>query len=102
MRRELFASIGVVIRATSAGPLSVASSGVSRPDDANLSLIVGSNPALDRLLAHSEALEIGPYRAPFARLVSTSPDFHSSLVARGYWVFPATSLAALCGIQTGA
>lgn len=84
-----------------AGPLGFAFSNAGTPDPANLYLVLGSNPVLDSLVAAPEAKEIGPYRAPFARIVEASEGFHSSLVDRGYWTFPATRLAELCGVRLG-
>lgn len=88
-----------ILLAVLAGPLSFALGSKAIPDESNLYIVVGSTRTLDGILAEPEIREIGPSRAPFARLVYTSSSFHASLVAQGYWTFPATRLAELCGVQ---
>ncbi|MEX0280913.1 MAG: hypothetical protein AB3N13_06935 [Arenibacterium sp.] len=99
MFRTFFGICIPVLMSMLAAPLSFALGSVAQPDRSDLYLIVGSPRLLTGVLAVPEAREIGPYRAPFARIVYTSPDFHDSLVTHGYWVFPATPLAELCGIR---
>jgi len=82
-----------------AGPLSFAISQASKPDPGHVYLIVGSTQTLSAALTLPGVREIGPSRAPFARIVQTSTGFHASLVESQYWVFPATPLAELCGIR---
>ncbi|MEM6638112.1 MAG: hypothetical protein AAF667_19760 [Pseudomonadota bacterium] len=95
--------LGVPIAmATLAGPLIFALNNAAKPDGLGLYLVVGPTQALNSVLDEPQVREIGPYRAPFARIVGTSAEFHASLVAEGYWIFPAASLADLCGIRLGA
>ncbi len=99
MFREAHALVLPVVLALLSGPIGFAASSASKSDTSDLYVVVGSRRALDDLLVQPGAREIGPYRAPFARIVQTSSDFHASLVSQGYWVFPASSLAELCGIR---
>lgn len=85
-----------------AGPLSFALGSNAMPDKSNLYLVVGSARTLDSVLAEPEVREIGPYRAPYARIVQIAPKFHTSLAAQVYWTLPATTLAELCGVKLGA
>ncbi|MEM7521381.1 MAG: hypothetical protein AAF307_10120 [Pseudomonadota bacterium] len=43
--------------------------------------------------------EIGLTRAPLARLIWADAHTHDTLLEEGYWIVPASTLAALCGIQ---
>lgn len=88
-----------VAMAVLAGPLIFALNSAAKPDALDLYLVVGRAHTLNSVLDQPDVREIGPYRAQFARIVSTSADFHASLVAEGYWIFPAASLAELCGIR---
>ncbi|MEM6387500.1 MAG: hypothetical protein AAF718_14820 [Pseudomonadota bacterium] len=88
-----------VVLAVIAGPLSLAASSKSKPDVSHVYLVVGSRHMMDEITAQPGTREIGPYRAPFARLLQTNSDIHSSLVDEGYWLFPATDLARLCGVK---
>ena len=81
------------------GPAGFALGTTGKLDASDLYIVVGSPRALDSVLAKTDAREIGPYRAPFARMVNTPPDAHALWVAGGYWTFPATTLAELCGVQ---
>ena len=97
MRRAFWLLPLPIVLAALAGPVAFLVAGASDPDPSDLYLVVGRGGTLDRLLAAPEVREIGPYRAPFARIVQTSAGFHALLVDRHYWIYPATPLAAICG-----
>ena len=97
-KRALAAAVPIVL-AVAASPLSIALGSAAKPDRANLYIVVGPSDDLNAVLSHAEVSEIGPYRAPFARMFQTSADFHSSLVSNGYWLFPATTLTEICGFD---
>lgn len=99
MFRDCVLFSALITLVTVSGPMGFALSSHGNVDDAGLYLVVGTAPMLDRILVEPGIQEIGPYRAPFARIVHTSQDFHPSLVADGYWTIPATRLAELCGVQ---
>ena len=87
-----------VLFAAVIGPVSVALGTVAQTDASDVYLLVGSQRTLERVLAQPEAREIGPNRAPFAAMMHMSSELHASLARDGYWIFPATPLADLCGI----
>ncbi len=99
MFRDAHALVLPVALALLSGPIGFAASNASKSDTSDLYLVVGSRHALDDIRVQPDAREIGPYRAPFARTFQISSDFHASLVSQGYWIFPASSLAELCGIR---
>lgn len=82
-----------------AGPVSFALGSVAQPDRANVYIVIGPRSVLTDVMSRPETREIGPYKAPFARIFHTSTEFHASLVSDGYWMFPATSFAAMCGVR---
>ncbi len=88
-----------VLLALLAGPVGFAASQASRPDPSNLYLVIGARQTLDTALNRASVREVGPSRAPFARLVQMPPGFHAWLVNGGYLVLPASALAELCGID---
>lgn len=98
MYRTCLYSFAPILLALLAGPLSFAVSNAYKADPSGLYLIVGSGRMLDAVVSHADTAEIGPYRAPFARLIQASPNFHTQLAESGYLFFPATSLAELCAI----
>ena len=74
--------------------------GQSDEQDANdLYLLVGTGGTLDITIRHTDIREIGPYRAPFGRIVTASPAQHAQLIRNNHWIFPATRLAEICGIS---
>lgn len=100
MTRVFAVSLFPVLLAVSAGPIGFAMQQAGRLDPSHLYLVVGHPTQTDGFLARQDTREVGPYRAPFAQLIETSPEFHAWLVAHGYVVFPASALAALCGLET--
>ena len=99
MLTHLLPYVAAIGLAFLAGPVGFALGKASETDPSNLYLVVASGSALAVVLDRPDVREIGPYRAPFGRFVTIPPDFHTWLVASGYWVFPATALSELCGIQ---
>ena len=99
MMRMFLTYVGLIGWAAVLGPLSVTISTVSKSDPSNLYLVVGSQRTFDSVLSKPNAREIGPERAHFATFLYAPSDLHQSLVQQGYWIFPATSLAAICGIR---
>ena len=87
-----------LIAAVLAAPAGFTLSNMSETDPAGVYVILGTTDGLNDLLYHPNVREIGPYRAPFARMVTATPEFHTSLVDRGYWLFPAAAVAEFCGI----
>ena len=80
-------------------PTGFALENASKEDPADLYLVFGSKGALSDLLDHPDVKEIGPYRPPFSRLVTTSSQLHTSLVDQDYFLLPASVLAELCGVK---
>ncbi len=98
MRRYLAVLVPVVM-ASMAGPLALAANSVSERDHSDIYLLVGTSAALARIEAMPGIREIGPYRAPFARMIQARPDIHVELVRSRYWVIPASVLAEICGLK---
>ena len=88
-----------LLAAMFAAPASVLLGHVSDADPADLYLVFGGAQVLDILLTDPGVQEVGPARAPFSRLITTTPEIHASLVDRNYWTLPASTLAELCGID---
>jgi len=83
------------------GPVTFAVAQSGRPDDADIYLVFETRGAhrLTRDLAGIGAKEIGPVRAPFARMITAVPTGHAHLIKSGYIVMPASALALICGIK---
>ena len=88
-----------LLAAALGAPMSFVLAHHSQTDPSNLYLVLGTEQNLSDLLAHPDVSQIGPYSPPFSRLVTTTPELHTSLVDRNYWTVPATALAELCGIE---
>ena len=91
--------VAILLLASAAGPVGFAASHASKPDPSALYVIVGTDQTTSAIIASWGLREIGPYRAPFARLIHAPAEVHASLVENAYLIFPATPLAELCGIQ---
>ena len=83
------------------GPVTFAMAQSGRPDGADIYLVLEprASAGLTRDLARVGAREIGPLRAPFARLITAVPTGHADLQNSGYLIMPASALALLCGIK---
>jgi len=87
------------IAALLAGPAAVVISGLAQPDPAGLYLVIGPGSALEGVLAQAGVHEVGPYRAPFGRVVTSAADMHPALADQAVWVLPFSAFAEFCGFD---
>ena len=81
-----------------AGPAAMLSGTASRADASDLYVVIGTPGDLDRVTDLTGVREIGPYRTPVARMVQAPAADHARLIDMRFWVFPASALAAICGV----
>jgi len=89
----------VLLFATLAGPLAFAVGNASKPDAADIYLLLGLPKHVRTASILPGVREIGPYRAPLAIMLEIPPDLHARLVNSGYWILPTGRLAELCGVK---
>lgn len=85
----------------STASLAVSASG--QPDPYDIYIVIATPADADALAPPEQGRlrEIGVVRAPLSRMVWADTSAHKSLVQSGFWVLPASRLAALCGVDTG-
>ena len=81
-----------------AAPIGFGATDLSRPDPSGLYLLLGRGSVLNHAVETHRLHEVGPVRAPLARMILVSSGGHSELSRWGYWLVPASRLAAPCGI----
>ena len=90
-----------LVFASVAAPAALLAGQAGQRDAANIYVMIGT-PRLEgvrEIIASSYLREIGPERAPFARMIYADPVTHTQLIRRGFWIIPASTLAALCGLS---
>ncbi|MEM6305136.1 MAG: hypothetical protein AAF744_10460 [Pseudomonadota bacterium] len=94
--------IGFMLAGSGSALFAFAAQDLGEKDPAGLYLMitvatVGADLTGD---AAADVQEVGPLRAPFARMITAGPSTHAALLDAGHWLLPAGRLAALCGIDT--
>ena len=84
------------------GPLTLVASQAGRTDPADLYIIVdaGGSSLSQRTLGTYGASGVGPQRGVLTMMVHAPPTSRKQLLQAGYVMFPAGTLAAICGIET--
>lgn len=81
-----------------AGPLVFVASQAGKPDPLDLYILIdaGAPSANESHLASMGATDVGPMRGMFAKMVHAPPIAHAQIMQLGYFMLPASALAALC------
>lgn len=100
MLRIWLLSLCPLLVAMVAAPVAHVASRSGQHDGSNVYVVIDTDSDLSAALTAAGARDIGPQTAPFARLMYAEPVAHAKLIASGFWVIPASALAALCGLPT--
>lgn len=101
MMRFLLLTLCPLAFALVAAPAALLANQTGQPDRANIYVLIDTPNLSDFANATiADVSDIGPVRARFARMIYADPSAHHQLIESGYWVIPASALAALCGISS--
>jgi hypothetical protein len=85
------------------GPLAFVASQAGQSDGADLYIILdgGGSSLSQHGLNSYGARGVGPLRGKLAKMIHAPPSSRAQLLQAGYVMLPASTLAAICGINTG-